>query len=153
MCPISVSGKNRNWECLNRKISKGINLETAAEQAGIPLEEVFSYISGKLEEIDTFNFELKLIGKNAIKRGLTKLSKLAADGQRTRGTTDYDDEGKPVRSVTFGPDDLEAAKALAKLGIDALKLSRAKVAEDKKGAEQGDLFDAASDPWKLKKVE
>lgn len=153
MCPISLPVTSENWQRLLRKISRGISLENAAIQCGIPVEEVFSFVSSKLSEIDTLNFELRLVGQNAIKRSLTKLSKLAAGDQRARDTVEYGDDGKPIRSTSFGPDDLEAAKALAKFGMDALKLSKSRSLEDKKTGEQQDLFDRATDPWKLKAVE
>lgn len=107
-------------------------------QVGIPLEEVFSYVSDKLALGDTLDFELRLAGQGAIKKALTTLRKIAGEGAR---------EGKDFESS-----DLEAAKALAKFGIDALKIARMAKARDPKGSDQNDLFDVA-DPWKLKAME
>lgn len=121
-------------------------MEEAARQAGIPIEEVFSYISKKMAEIDTLNFELRLVGQAAVKKALTKLSKLARGEQRMSG------QSMGNQSESWAGDDLEAAKALAKLGVDALKLSRAGSTVQKEPTDP-DLFDAAPDPWKLKKVE
>lgn len=137
---ISLSGKRRDWEGLKRKISRGIPLDEAAAQCGIPIGEVFQYVSSRMAQVDTLNFELRLIGQGAIKNALTKLTELAQDGAR---------EGKDFEST-----DLEAAKTLAKFGIDALKLARAGLAPPKGDEpEKTDLFDAAANPWKLKQVE
>lgn len=89
-----------------------------------------------------------------MKNALSKLATLAKGEQRTRGVTDYDDEGKPTQSRTFGPDDLEAAKTLAKFALDAFKL--AKVSAVAAGDSGDDLFDKSrkeKDPWDLKPVE
>lgn len=136
---ISVSGKTELWELLNRKISRGIPLEEAAVQLGIPIDEVFTYISGKLSEIDTLDFELRLVGQRAIKNALTKLTSLAKGDAR---------EGKDFEST-----DLEAAKALAKLGVDALKMARTSKAKKTGSDGQPDLFDSSQDQWQLKKIE
>ncbi len=113
-------------------------LENAAVQVGIPIEEVFQYVTDRAGKIDTLNFELRLAGQGALKNALTKLTELATGDVR---------EG-----LNFESTDLEAAKALAKFGIDALKLAKTgQVAKDE-GKEEKDLFDAAN-PWSLKKIE
>ena len=122
---------------------------------GIPLDEVFNYVSGKMKQVDTLNFELRLAGQGALKRALTKLSKLAAGGQRAAESKEIGlgPNGPKGTIEKFVSDDLEAAKALAKFGIDALKLAKAGLApksDDPKS--QPDLFDS-SDPWKLKKID
>ncbi len=137
---ISVSGKKRQWLDLERKISRGISLEEAAVQCGIPLSDVFNYVNEKMAQIDTLNFELRLIGQGALKKALTKLTELAGESARA---------GKDFEST-----DLLAARELAKLAVDALKLSRSGVAGTKReDAGADDLFDRAPDPWKLKKIE
>lgn len=98
-----------------------------------------AHISEEMSELDALNFELRVRGQRALKKALTKLTKLTKAGAR---------EGKDFEST-----DLEAAKALAKLGIEALKLAktpgvRERLADDG----QKDLFDVA-DPWKLKQTE
>ncbi len=137
---ISVSGKTRDWEALARKIALGNTVEEAAEEAGVPLDEVFTYISERMGLVDTLNFQLRLIGQGAIKKALTKLSTLAEGDAR---------EGKDFEST-----DLMAARELARLGIESLKLSRSGLSKRGEGDAQKDLFDLAdSDPWNLKKVE
>lgn len=107
---------------------------------GIPHEEVFSYVSERMGLVDTLNFQLRLIGQGAIKNALTKLSQLASEDVR---------EGKNFEST-----DLMAAKELARLGIEALKLSRSSLGKRDEDDAQKDLFDLANpDPWKLKKIE
>lgn len=139
MLQISVSEKKRDWEGLRRKISRGVPLEEASVQLGIPLEEVFSHVSEKLSEIDTLNFELRLVGQGNLKKALTKLRKLASENVR---------EGKDFESTDF-----MAAQALGKLAIEALKLSKSGKGARDAGGGQPDLFDVAEDPWALKKIE
>ncbi len=105
----------------------------------MPLDEVLSYVSEKMEEVDTFNLEMRRAGQKALKKALTRLSYLCSGGPR---------EGKDFEST-----DLMAATALARLSIDTLKLARAGVI--KKDASSPDLFDAAAsaNPWNLKKIE
>lgn len=151
MCPISVSGKNRNWECLNRKISQGISLEDAAIECGIPLNEAVAYISDRMTAVDTLNFELRLIGQNAIKNALTKLTELSQGKQRISSISNAgDNRGRKIQALTS--DDLDAAKALAKFGLDALKFSRSTMPSQDNSQEK-DIFDSTRDPWKLKKIE
>ncbi len=88
--------------------------------------------------VDTLNFELRLVGQEAIKKALTKLTKLARGDARI---------GQHFEST-----DLEAAKALAKFGIDALKLAKTGAAKEK-DADGDDLFDRAESAWDLKKIE
>ncbi len=138
MILISVRVPKRNWQLLDRKIARGISLDEAAVQSGIPMEEVLARVSKNMAEVDSLNFQLRLVGQDALKNALTKLTALAGGLAR---------EGKDFEST-----DLEAAKALAKFGIDALKLSKSGGARRDDDGER-DLFDAAADPWKLKKIE
>lgn len=63
-------------------------------------------------------------------------------------------DGPERTSQKLVSDDLDAAKALAKLAIDALKLSKSGLTErDADSETRKDLFDLAQDPWNLKKVE
>lgn len=95
-------------------------------------------------EIDRLNFELYMRAHGAIKTALTKLKKLAGADQRV---TSKSAGGK---SIGYNSDDLEAAKALAKFGIDAMRLARTVRSKDQSPGSQ-DLFDKAPDPWDLKK--
>lgn len=150
---ISVSGKRRDWEGLQRKISKGVGLEEAARQSGIPIEEVYQYITDRSSKVDTMNFELRMFAQGAVKNAMAKLQALSQGEQRVRNQTDFDDEGKPTHSKSFGPDDLEAAKTLARFALDALKIAKIGAApRDGEGAD--DLFDKAqsSNPWKLRDI-
>lgn len=138
---ISLSPKRRPWELLERKIAKGFTVEAASVQCGIPINEVFDYIKLKSTEIFALDFQLRLEGQSAIKTALAKLKELAAGDCR---------EGKDFEST-----DLEAAKALAKFGIDALRLAQSGVKGGKGGGgaePDDDLFDRSPDPWKLKEI-
>lgn len=115
-------------------------VELAAAQMGVPLDEVFSYISDKLSKVDALDFQLRKMGQAAVRVALENLTKLANEPPRV---------GKDFEST-----DLEAAKALAKFGLDALKMSRSGVKGKDSGSDDDDLFDKAADnPWNLKKVE
>lgn len=114
-------------------------MEEAAAQAGIPITEVFDYVNSRMAQVDTLNFELRLAGQGAIKEALKKLMELTQGSAR---------EGQHFEST-----DLEAAKALAKFGIDALKFARQSLAPRvNDGDVEKDLFDIA-DPWTLRKIE
>lgn len=96
-------------------------------------------------EIDRLNFELYMRAHGAIKTALTKLKKLARGDQRVSSES----VGKGM-GIAYMSDDLEAAKALAKFGIDAMRLARTVRSKDQSPGSQ-DLFDKAPDPWDLKK--
>jgi hypothetical protein len=132
-----------------------VPLEEAARQAGIPLGEVYQYVEDRSITIDTLNFELRLAGQRAIRKALTKLSKLATGGQRPTETSETvkGDGYSELTTEKLTSDDLEAAKALAKFGIDALKLARSGGAKDDSGGKQTDLFDKQPNPWSLKDIE
>ncbi len=140
---------------MGKKISRGISIEEAARQTGIPIDEVYIYVSNGLKQVDTLNFQLRLIGQGAIRNALTKLTELAAGTQRASETeeTVMGDAG-PERTVEkLRADDLDAAKALAKFGIDALKLAQSGKAPRDDDKTQKDLFDVAENPWELKEIE
>lgn len=107
---------------------------------GIPLDEVYSYINSGLDRANAANWQLYQMAQESLKKSLKKLGELARGGER---------EGKHFEST-----DLEAAKALAKFAIDALKLARAGAAAKPDGKGQPDLFDSpGANPWDLKKTE
>lgn len=108
-------------------------------QVGIPLSECKDYISVKYAELDTLNFELRKWAQTGLKTALTKLTKLAnGDGRCAKD---------------FESTDLKAAEALAKISMDALKLSASGQGVKSPQDAAKDLFDTANNPWKLNKVE
>lgn len=135
---ISVEGPKRDWQALERKISEGISLEQAAVDAGIPVEEVYARVTEGLKRTDDLNWQLRIIGQGSLKTSLAKLTKLANGGERM---------GKDLEST-----DLLAAKELARLGMQAIKLSMAGQAPREGGNGQKDLFDRREDPFDLKKI-
>lgn len=143
---ISLSGKNKDFQALEKKLSKGIPLDEAAAQSGLTLDECYDYIKGRSEHLDTLNYELRKAGQKAIEKALDKLTKLSA------GEARYAMMGETCHSV-----DLEAAKTLAKFGLEALKLSKSAKTAGTTDQGQPDLFDASGasvlGPWVLKKIE
>lgn len=127
-------------------------MEDAAVQCGIPIEEVYQYVTDKMSQVDTLNWELRLKGQEALQHALKKLTKLAQGKQRI--SSQSESMGPGMNSSTgYAADDLEAAKALAKFGIDALKLANiGKAPKEKERDGQPDLFENA-DPWRLKQPE
>ncbi len=137
-CSISLKGPKRDWQSLERKISKGMSVDAAARAAGIPVEEIYTYISEKLGTVDTLNWQLRLIGQAGLKNSLTKLTELAKGDARM---------GK------FESTDLIAATALAKVAMEAIKLSQTGKAPRDDDKTPPDLFDGKADsPWKLDEV-
>lgn len=120
------------------------------------MSEIYQYIKEKMGEVDTLNFELRRVGQEAIKEALTKLIELASGGQRPSETCEisFGEEGPEKKIEKLVSDDLEAAKALAKFGVDALKLARSGRAPRDSDSGQTDLFDGdINGPWQLKKIE
>ncbi len=117
------------------------------------MDEVFLRITERSAQVDTLNFELRCVGQEAIKNALTKLSTLASGEQRVSGTVSIDGTGKARESESLVSDDLEAAKALAKFGLDALKLAKVGGAKADAPPSDPDLFDATANPWLLRKIE
>lgn len=130
------------------KISEGFSIHEAAEQLGIGLDEAVKIATETLEKRDLVSFELKLIAEKSLQVSLKKLMDIAEGDQRISSQS----VGK-LESTSYNSDDLEAAKALAKLAIDALKLGfappKVTVKTGKGSNVQMDLFDVTG-PWKLK---
>ncbi len=113
-------------------------MDEAARRAGIPIEEVYQRVKDLSGQVDTLNYELRLISQKALKNSLTKLTELAAGDAR---------EGKDFEST-----DLQAATVLAKIAMDAIRICRNGAAPRDGDKTPQDLFDA-TDPWKLKDIE
>lgn len=113
-------------------------MDEAARQAGIPIEEVYQRVTERSGQVDTLNWQLRLIAQSSLEKSLTKLTQLASGEARV---------GKDFEST-----DMLAAQALAKLAIDAIKLVKLGAAKTEAKGEKDDLFDAMG-PWKLRKIE
>lgn len=147
---ISVDAPPRDWQGLQRKISLGASLQDAAEVSGIPLDEAIAYATKKLENRELVSFELKLIAEQSLAVALKTLVEIAQGGQRTSS-----ESIGPGMMSHQNSDDLEAAKTLAKVAIDALKLGfgprkEINVKAGKGSLIQMDLWDSPG-PWQLKK--
>lgn len=103
--------------------------------------------------LDTLDFQLRLMGQEAVRQALAKLSVLAAGGQRVAGRFTVDADGGEKESEKYVSDDLIAARELARFGLNALKLSRGNPGKEGGGSGEPDLFDSSTNPWNLKKVE
>ena len=133
---MSVEPPKRNWQSLERKISQGTSIEEAAVEAGIPLEEVFDYVSGRLKAADTLDWQLRLVAGRALETSMTKLMELA--------------EGEERFGQNFESTDLLAAKELARIALAAMKLTKASAAKQKSDTSpDDDIFDR----WKLNKMD
>jgi hypothetical protein len=147
----------RDWQALDRKLSAGLSLEEAAHLSGIPLEEAQRYVDKRLQNGDLETMQMRVVGRQALAKAVQHLTRIADDGPRY-SETEYSAEGKPVRSRTPISSDVEAARMLAKLATDMMKLSGAsseKTAMPGKGAKlsvQLDLWDNPGN-WRLKKPE
>lgn len=115
-----------------------MTVEDAARASGIPVEEIYARITEGLGQVDTLNYQLRLIGQAGLKNSLTKLTELASGDARM---------GK------FESTDLLAATALAKIAMEAIKLSQTGKAPREADKTPGDLFDAKADsPWQLDEI-
>jgi hypothetical protein len=134
--PISVGEGKRDWESLAFKVKRGVPLDQAAEEVGIPIDEAQAWAASKVDEL---NLMLQLQAFDAIQTSMKCLAAicnnpLADSGARQRAASD-----------------------LAKLAKDMARSkggSGGKGAGGEGGASRPDLFDSAqvSGPWKLRSV-
>jgi hypothetical protein len=147
----------RDYQALDRKLGKGMPLEEAAISVGIPLEEAQEYAGKRLRNVDARGYQLVAVASEALRAAMAKLTQVAEEGPRY-AETEYNDEGKPIRSRTPHHTDVDAAKALAKIATDTLKLAAGvQIAEraaagGAKVSVQLDLWDSPGN-WTLKKPE
>lgn len=123
-------------------------MQEASEQLGIPVEEAIKIATDRLEKRDLVSFELKLVAEKSLQVALEKLITIAQGDQRISS-----ESNGPGTLTSYNSDDLDAAKALAKLAIDALKLGfgppKVNVKTGKGSSVQLDLWDVYG-PWSLK---
>ncbi len=84
----------------------------AAEFCELTLEEIEEHYKGKQLKAEHVSMEMRRVAESSLKVALRKLKSLAKGGPRHGG------DGDTVYSV-----DLDAAKALARLAMDTIKLS------------------------------
>lgn len=117
-----VSHPKRDWQALERKMGAGMSLEDAADACGIPQPEASEWAKTQLEDVSPTRVQLNAVAESALATAIEKLEAIVAEGPRF-SSTEYSEEGKPVKSVTPQNTDLDAAKALATLAISALKVA------------------------------
>jgi hypothetical protein len=120
-------------------------IEDAAVAMGIPMEEVFEHAQKAIEKPELIAYSLKLVAEDSLKTALEHLRSVIKEGVR------IDPDGGLHHT------DVDAAKFLAKLAMDAVKYSFPKPAATltlgkgpKGGMIQFDLWDGPG-PWDLKK--
>ena len=143
-----------DYKSLQRKLRRGVLLEDAALEAGIPLAEATAWVEKlRADEAGTGDERLLLFSNDAINTGIATLK--AAIKEKSRVVAQADFQGSSERSQVL---DVDAAKALLKFGFDARRMidKRKHSARVTAAVEQGaaDLFDlAASSPWRFKERE
>ena len=139
----SVEAPKRDWEGLARKIRNGMPIRQAIISCGIPEAEALEYVLKAMPKPTEISYELKLLAERALEVGVNKLVTIAEEGPRYSGQFE-----------TVNNSDLIAAQALAKLGVEVLKMSVAQNPEVKartsKATLQLDLWDSQG-AWELKK--
>lgn len=115
-----MATEQRDWRSLEAKIGNGLTFEEAYTQAGIPEDEAKAYLISRISKKEAISGELKMLAEQAIKVGLKGLIKIAEEGPRV-ATRESDGAGGGT-SYTPISSDLDAAQALTKFGIDAIKL-------------------------------
>lgn len=125
-------------------MSQGWPLEEAAEAAGIPIEEARDWAKDNLKQSDDTDIQLKLAAQNSLKAALDKLSQVMAEGPR-----------ESCAELPLMNTDLDAAKTLARISLDAIKLCKTTATQKGDGPPGGgdpDLFDLQGvyGYWKLK---
>lgn len=114
-----------------------MTIDEAANLSGIPLEEALLYVDKRLAKGEATSYQLRVVGQNALRTAIEQLTAITKSDPR---------RGQHLHST-----DLDAAKALAKLALDAIKLSgTAKAADNAPGGGKRDLWDAPGS-WDLRK--
>ncbi len=146
-----------------------MQLDDAAIACGIPLEEAQLRAQKRLQNGDATNYQMRVAGQAAIAKAVETLTKIADEPPRERleklsRALDEATERENGRThmserikVSLYNTDLDAAKALAKIGVDLVKLSgvgpdRSKEGSGAKLSVQLDLWDNPGN-WNLKKPE
>lgn len=139
-----------------------MSIEDSAIACGIPIEEVIERATGAMAVGEATQWQFLLVAQRAIACGLSTLEKIAKDGPRYEMSDGgIDQHGMPVSPEKLHNTDLEAAKALATLGINAAKVAigfniKTRQISNLKpvGGQANDLFDLlAPNPWDLKKID
>lgn len=117
--------------------------DLACDAAGIDQEKAKDLIKKRLENVDGSAAGLRAVASGALITAIDKFKKLIEEGPRRSAF-----EQKLYNT------DLEAAKSLARLATDALKISGGTKNPSAPGPQQLDLWDAAQrSNWSLKKPE
>lgn len=127
--------KEKKWQELARKISQGHSLSDAAEQLGIPEEDAIKHASEQIQHVESLGFEMRQVAYGCLKESLAILKAVANEGPR---------------NIESSNCDVDAAKALARLAMDAIKMSKT-IGNDPKAGEgaKKDLWDLLGS-WRLK---
>lgn len=144
---------SEKWQSLDRKLAAGFSLSDAAVCSGVTLEEAVEYAKTRLKHKEGIALELKLVAEGCLQTSLEILTKIAKAGPRT-AVTDVDPESGAVSKSEPLSTDLDAAKALARLSIDTLKLAVKERIPDAQGEGKkrggiSDLFDIMG-LWQLR---
>lgn len=135
-----------------QKIERGVSLEDALEQTGIPIEEFEAHLKVRMQFGAVDDAMLNFTAMFAIKTGVNKLADIVAEGPRMKTKEIQGDVmivNEPIST------DLEAAKALVAFGLKAKAMISAKLLRssndsgEKGRVIQPDLWDIkALGPWK-----
>ncbi len=128
---ISLKEENRDWEGLERKLSRGKLLEVAAVEAGIPLEEAQKWLAERRESHAYDDDSLRILSAKALVAGMNALIR-ASKKDEGRVSSEGGEFGE-----SFVYHDVDAAKALV---ASAIKM-RGMIGDKKDPAKGGDLFD------------
>jgi hypothetical protein len=120
----------RDWQSLGKKLRRGMPLEDAAIQAGIPIEEAREWAKQEVMQHETDCVTLHRTSLSMLEVGFRKLEQIANDGPRHAAANNAD---------------LDAAKELVRASIAIQRLTGAVPKGGPRGKEgPRDLFDATS---------
>jgi hypothetical protein len=146
-----VEPKKREWQLLVQKIDRGVTLEDALEQTGIPFDEFEAHLAERMKAGAVDDAMLHVTAGFAIGVGVRILSKIADAGPRYE---EIEREGTSSRTMKPLSTDLDAAKALLAFGLKARTMTAVSKLRKEGGATgsvkvQVDLWDSANlGPWK-----
>lgn len=136
--------QERDWQSLESKLSRGLLLEQAVLETGIPLEEAKKWLEERRKNGEFDDSTLRIVAAEALYHGLEKLIKLANADKRISSES-FGESG----STSFESVDLQAARTLVKTALDLTKILKSnKKADNEKPSVAPDLFDISR--WHFK---
>lgn len=130
-----------DYRAIKRLVCRGSSLEDASEEVGVDVNAAERFIDDRLSgrKRGAVSFELKSVAEGALKTALNRLTLISEEGPRW---------SSEIQSPNNS--DLDAAKSLARLAMDCLKLGYMYGFDSEKAKAAGSAMSDLMGPWELK---